>query len=154
MQPNTNSRSLWSTPWYGLEDKGHIESDAVGLNKSWALLWLQLLQAAAAARTTSLRGIKPDFLFAKLGGSADAPHFWEPMSRDEALVMLRQCLYECYRDVPVDCRPDLTFTGVHSFKVTFLSYAKQLGLPEGFIFNKAIIALAEVRWQNCMAETT
>ena len=84
------------------------------LNKSWALLWLQLLQAAAA-RTTSLHGIKPEFLFAKLGDSAEAPHFLEPMNRDEELVMLRQYLHECYCNVPRESRPDLTLAGVHSF---------------------------------------
>ena len=99
------------------------------LDRRWPGVWLLLLQDAVRA-TTAAGGGSPDFLFAKLGGTPDRPLLLEPLSRAEAMLQLRGLLAECYGKLPRERWPDLSLIGVHSFKVTILSFAKQLNLEE------------------------
>ena len=99
------------------------------LDRRWPGIWLPILQDAVRA-TTAAEGGNPDFLFAKLGGTSDRPLLLGPLSRAEAMLQLRGLLAECYGRLPRERWPDLSLIGVHSFKVTILSFAKQLNLRE------------------------
>ena len=75
---------------------------------------------------TSLRcsGFIPDFLILEVGADVDNPLCLSPMPRSQGILLLRKYL------LMSDSTADVSHVGVHSCKVTFLSWSKQLGLDE------------------------
>ena len=70
------------------------------------------------------------FVLADLGPDESSPLLLAPLSRNEGLILIRRLLLRCYSGTPAEKRPDLSLIGVHSLKVTFLSFSKQLLIEE------------------------
>ena len=98
--------------------------------QGWAHAWLHLVQVALQATAMLHPNFTPDFLLARLGPDAAQPLFLAPMSRSEGIVLLRQLFSTCYAKTQPSSRPEADLLGVHSLKVTFLSYGRQLLIRE------------------------
>ena len=98
--------------------------------QGWAHAWLHLVQVALQATAMLHPNFTPDFLLARLGPDAAQPLFLAPMSRSEGIVLLRQLFFICYAKTQPSSRPEADLLGVHSLKVTFLSYGRQLLIRE------------------------
>ena len=98
--------------------------------QGWAHAWLHLVQIALQATAMLHPNFTPDFLLARLGPDAAQPLFLAPMSRSEGIVLLRQLFCICYATTQPSLRPEADLIGVHSLKVTFLSYGRQLLIRE------------------------
>ncbi|CAE6928966.1 atpB, partial [Symbiodinium sp. CCMP2456] len=93
-------------------------------------IWLCLVLEAVERTAVQRPGFKPDYLVAHLGTDDRAPVFMAPLSRGAGVLLIRELLQRCYAAVDPSERPDLSFIGVHSAKVTLLSIAKHLLLDE------------------------
>ena len=98
--------------------------------QGWAHAWLHLVQVALQATAMLHPNFTPDFLLARLGPDAAQPLFLAPMSRSEGIVLLRQLFSICYAKTQPSSRPEADLLGVHSLKVTLLSYGRQLLIRE------------------------
>lgn len=90
---------------------------------SWTTKWLNLVQAALQRISEAFPGFEPDFLLPIYGPSPDHPMLVAPMPRSQGIPILRRLL---------KASPDalLVSIGAHSPKVTFLSWARQVGASE------------------------
>ena len=111
---------------FGALDGGFLHRGAQG----WAHAWLHLVQVSLQATAMLHPNFAPDFILARLGSDANQPLFLAPMSRPEGIVLLRQFFSTCYSQTPASTRPEADLLGVHSLKVTFLSYGRQLLIRE------------------------
>ena len=94
------------------------------VNSPWSTLWLNLVRESLHATASRHQGFKPDFLIPQIGTDVEAPLFLAPMSRAQGVLLLRKFLLWSNSEA------DVQFIGVHSCKVTFLSWSRQLGLDE------------------------
>ncbi|CAE7245691.1 unnamed protein product [Symbiodinium sp. CCMP2456] len=111
---------------FGAVAGGFLHRGASG----WAHAWLHLVQLSLQATAMLHPNFTPDFLLAKMGDDPARPLFLAPMSRSEGVVLLRRLFYERYQNTPASCRPEPDLLGVHSLKVTLLSYGRQLLIRE------------------------
>ncbi|CAE7282297.1 unnamed protein product, partial [Symbiodinium microadriaticum] len=111
---------------FGALTGGFLHRGAQG----WAHAWLHLVQVALQATAVMHPNFTPDFLLARLGPDAAQPLFLAPMSRSEGIVLLRQLFSICYAQTQPSSRPEADLLGVHSLKVTLLSYGRQLLIRE------------------------
>ncbi|CAE7290157.1 unnamed protein product, partial [Symbiodinium microadriaticum] len=116
-----------ATP-FGALAGGFLHRGAQG----WAHAWLHLVQVALQATAMLHPSFTPDFILAaaRLGPDAAQPLFLAPMSRSEGIVLLRQLFSICYAQTQPSSRPEADLLGVHSLKVTLLSYGRQLLIRE------------------------
>ena len=120
----TTRRSMpWAARAAGFLSKGCSAT-------SWGSVFFALLQRALEATKCAHPEFEPDFLLADLGPDESSPLLLAPLSRNEGLILLRRLLLRCYSGTPAEKRPDLSLIGVHSLKVTFLSFSKQLLIEE------------------------
>ena len=105
---------------------GFLKAGLTGhsLSVTWSARWLNILRQALAATEGLHPGFRPDFLIPTCGGSRDCPIFTSPMPRSQGIITLRKLLLRW------DGNADLTGVGVHSCKVTLLSWARQLNIDE------------------------
>ena len=94
------------------------------VDSCWCSLWMNLVRQALSRTQALYPDFIPDFVIPQVGQDVDAPLFVAPMSRAQDIVSLRRYL------LISDPEADLSFVGVHSCKVTFLSWPRQLGLDE------------------------
>jgi len=111
---------------FGAVTGGFLHRGASG----WAHAWLHLVQLSLQATAMLHPNFTPDFLLAKMGDDPARPLFLAPLSRSEGVVLLRRLFYECYQHRPASSRPEPDLLGVHSLKVTLLSYGRQLLIRE------------------------
>ncbi|CAE7360546.1 unnamed protein product [Symbiodinium sp. CCMP2456] len=111
---------------FGAVTGGFLHRGASG----WAHAWLHLVQLSLQATAMLHPNFTPDFLLAKMGDDPARPLFLAPLSRSEGVVLLRRLFYECYQHTPASSRPKPDLLGVHSLKVTLLSYGRQLLIRE------------------------
>ena len=98
--------------------------------QGWAHAWLHLVQVSLQATAMLHPNFTPDFILARLGPDAAKPLFLAPMSRTEGVVLLRQLFSICYAQTQPSSRPEADLLGVHSLKVTLLSFGRQLLIRE------------------------
>eukprot|EP00435_Cladocopium_sp_Y103_P015148 s4770_g3.t1 len=91
---------------------------------SWVSVWMNLVREAIHRTSLSHAGFVPDFIIPQVGADLDAPQFLSPMTRSQGVLLLRKFMLTADPSVAVD------LIGVHSCKVTFLSWSRQLGLDE------------------------
>ena len=91
---------------------------------SWTTKWLNLVQAALQRTAEAFPGFVPDFLLPMCGPNPDHPMFVAPMPRSQGILILRRLLKSASPDA------SLVSIGAHSPKVTFLSWARQVGASE------------------------
>ena len=91
---------------------------------SWTTKWLNLVQAALQRTAEAFPGFVPDFLLPMCGPNPDHPMFVAPMPRSQGILILRRLLKTASPDT------SLVSIGAHSPKVTFLSWARQVGASE------------------------
>ena len=91
---------------------------------SWTTKWLNLVQAALQRTAEAFPGFVPDFLLPMCGPNPDHPLFVAPMPRSQGILILRRLLKSASPDT------SLVSIGAHSPKVTFLSWARQVGASE------------------------
>lgn len=91
---------------------------------SWTTKWLNLVQAALQRTSEAFPGFAPDFLLPMCGPNPDHPMFVAPMPRSQGILILRRLLKAASPDT------SLVSIGAHSPKVTFLSWARQVGASE------------------------
>ena len=91
---------------------------------SWTAKWLNLVQAALQRTSEAFPGFEPDFLLPMCGPNPDHPMFVAPMPRSQGILILRRLLKASSPDT------SLVSIGAHSPKVTFLSWARQVGAFE------------------------
>ena len=91
---------------------------------SWTTKWLNLVQAALQRTAEAFPGFVPDFLLPMCGPNPDHPMFVAPMPRSHGILILRRLLKKASPDT------SLVSIGTHSPKVTFLSWARQVGASE------------------------
>ena len=91
---------------------------------SWTTRWLNLVQAALQRTSEAFPGFVPDFLLPMCGPNPEHPMFVAPMPRSQGILILRRLLKTA--------SPETTLMGIgaHSPKVTFLSWARQVGASE------------------------
>ena len=113
---------------FGIHILGFLGSSA---SSSWVVTWLHFVRQAVADTLAVNAGFAIDFLLPALVGSAERPHFHSPLNRQQGIKILRSLLSTFYEDhgQRMDCA-SASCLGVHSFKVTFLSWARQLNLNE------------------------
>ena len=105
---------------------GFLRSGFLGhsVRVAWSSKWLNVLRRSLATTARLHPGFKPDFLIPCCGGTTDDPWFSTPMSRAQGIITLRKLLLRW------DANATLNSIGVHSCKVTFLSWARQLNIAE------------------------
>ena len=91
---------------------------------SWTTKWLNLVRAALQRTAEAFPGFVPDFLLPMCGPNPDHPMFVAPMPRSQGILILRRLLKTASPDT------SLVSIGAHSPKVTFLSWARQVGASE------------------------
>lgn len=91
---------------------------------NWATKWLNLVRAALQRTAEMYPHFDPDFLIPQCGPNLDHPMFVAPMPRAQGILLLRCFMLMSSKDAPT------LSIGVHSAKVTFLSWARQLGISE------------------------
>ena len=91
---------------------------------SWTTKWLNLVHAALQRTSETFPGFVPDFLLPMSGPNPEHPMFVAPMSRSQGILIIRKLLKTS--------APETTLIGIgaHSPKVTFLSWARQVGASE------------------------
>ena len=97
---------------------------AVNSPVSWSTTWLNLVRQALQRTTEVFPGFKPDFLLPQCGPNLEHPLFSAPLSRAHGVLMLRNLIKQSHKEASV------LSIGVHSPKVTILSWARQIGAPE------------------------
>ena len=88
----------------------------------WCSLRLNLVRTALHHTAQRHRGFQPDFLIPQVGGDVESPIFSSPMSRAQGVILLRRFLLQS------NSSADVQFVGVHSCKVTFLAWSRQLAI--------------------------
>eukprot|EP00435_Cladocopium_sp_Y103_P069657 s917_g33.t1 len=91
---------------------------------TWVSVWMNLVREAIHRTSINHAGFVPDFIIPQVGAELDAPQFLSPMTRSQGVLLLRKFMLTADPSVAVD------LIGVHSCKVTFLSWSRQLGLDE------------------------
>ena len=91
---------------------------------SWTTKWLNLVHAALQRTSESFPGFVPDFLLPMSGPNPEHPMFVAPMSRSQGILIIRKLLKTSAPETM------LNGIGAHSPKVTFLSWARQVGASE------------------------
>ena len=87
------------------------------MNSPWCTLWLNLVRESLLHATASrYQGFQPDFLIPQIGSDVEAPLFLSPMSRSQGVLLLRKYMLWS------NANADVQFIGIHSCKVTFLSW--------------------------------
>jgi hypothetical protein len=97
---------------------------AVNSQVSWSTKWLNLVRQALQRTSELFPGFKPDFLIPQCGPNLAHPVFSAPLPRSQGVLLLRKLLLQSHRDASV------LSVGVHSPKVTLLSWARQIGASE------------------------
>ena len=105
---------------------GFLRSGFMGhsVRVAWSSKWLNVLRRSLATTARLHPGFKPDFLIPCCGGTSEDPWFSTPMSRAQGIITLRKLILRW------DANASLHSIGVHSCKVTFLSWARQLNITE------------------------
>ena len=93
-------------------------------NIQLATKWLNLVRAALQRTSERFPNFQPDFLIPHCGPSTDHPMFVAPLQRAQGVLVLRRFLLQSSSDAST------TSVGVHSPKVTLLSWARQIGVSE------------------------
>lgn len=102
-----------------------------GPNHCWVQNWLQLVQQAVVDTKAANPTFVVDFIIPTLTGSADRPVFHSPLSRSQGIKVLRTLWGTQLAEHGITLSSSqLTLLGVHSLKVTFLSWSRQLDAPE------------------------
>eukprot|EP00435_Cladocopium_sp_Y103_P062983 s777_g24.t1 len=91
---------------------------------SWCSVWMNLVREATHRTSISHDGFVPDFLIPHVGSDLDAPIFLSPMSRSQGVLLLRKFL------LASNALAEVGLMGVHSCKVTMLSWSRQLCVDE------------------------
>ena len=91
---------------------------------TWSMKWLNLVRQALQRTAEVFPDFTPDFLLPMCGPNVDNPMFTAPMPRTQGVLLLRRLLLQANKDVSV------LSIGVHSPKVTLLSWARQIGASE------------------------
>ena len=86
--------------------------------------WLNLVRQALQRTSELFPGFKPDFLIPQCGPNLAHPVFSAPLPRSQGVLLLRKLLLQSHREASV------LSVGVHSPKVTLLSWARQIGASE------------------------
>ena len=97
---------------------------AVNSQVSWSTKWLNLVRQALQRTSELFPGFKPDFLIPQCGPNLAHPVFSAPLPRSQGVLLLRKLLLQSHRDASV------LSVGVHSPKVTLLSWVRQIGASE------------------------
>ena len=105
---------------------GILQSGLLGHSSPapWCVIWLNLLREAMQRTSLRCNGFIPDFLIPHVGRDVDSPLCLPPMPRPQGILLLRRYL------LMSDPAAEVSHIGVHSCKVTFLSWSRQLGLDE------------------------
>ena len=93
-------------------------------SSNWAMKWLNLVRAAWQRTSERFPTFQPDFLIPQCGPSVEHPMFVAPLQRAQGVLVLRRFLLQSSSDAST------TSVGVHSPKVTLLSWARQIGVSE------------------------
>lgn len=100
-------------------------------SSGWIGKWLHLLSQALADTKAKSPTFQVDFLIPHLAGPPDRPYFHAPLSRINGVKILRSLWATQLTDCGVAVSmAHLAGLGVHSLKVTLLSWARQLNLDE------------------------
>lgn len=120
----TTSRSM---P-FGIYTGGLLGRDTTA---HWAQVWFNILVQALTNTKQRFPTFEPDFLVCETGPDPAFPVFQSAMSRSRGLQWIRQLLREHLMASNISPSwSDLRLIGVHSAKVTILSWARQLCLDE------------------------
>ena len=105
---------------------GALRSGLLGVNNPspWCAVWVNILRETLQRTALRCQGFVPDFLIPQIGNDVDRPLYLSPMPRSQGILLLRRYL------LMSDPTADVSHIGVHSCKVTFLSWSRQLGLNE------------------------
>ena len=105
---------------------GALRSGLLGVNNPspWCAVWVNILRETLQRTALRCQGFVPDFLIPQIGKDVDRPLYLSPMPRSQGILLLRRYL------LMSDPTADVSHIGVHSCKVTFLSWSRQLGLNE------------------------
>ena len=102
-----------------------------GPNHCWVQSWLQLVRQAIVDTKGRNPEFNVDFVIPALDGAADRPVFHSPLTRFQGIRLLRTLWASQLSDHGVTIAPpQLTLLGVHSLKVTFLSWSRQLDVAD------------------------
>ena len=91
---------------------------------NWATKWMNLVRQALQHTIETYPGFSPDFLIPTCGPNVDQPMFTAPMNRSQGVLVLRKFLFLSNKEASAHS------IGVHSPKVTMLSWARQVGVSE------------------------
>ena len=97
---------------------------ATSTRVTWSMKWLNLVRQALQRTSEVFPDFTPDFLLPLCGPSVDHPMFTAPMPGAQGVLLLRRLLFQANKDASV------LSIGVHSPKVTLLSWARQIGASE------------------------
>ena len=97
---------------------------ATSTQVTWSMKWLNLVRQALQRTSEVFPDFTPDFLLPLCGPSVDHPMFTAPMPGAQGVLLLRRLLLQANKDASV------LSIGVHSPKVTLLSWARQIGASE------------------------
>ena len=105
---------------------GIIQSGFLGhtTSVSWTSRWMNILREAIHRTSLKYNGFVPDFIIPAVGGDPDQPVLLAPLTRAQGILLLRKFLLTSSPSM------DVSHIGVHSCKVTFLSWSRQLGIDE------------------------
>ena len=103
-----------------------VKSGLLGINASvsWSTKWLNLVRQALQRTSEVFPGFTPDFLLPQCSPNPEHPLFSAPLSRSHGVLMLRNLPKQSHKEASV------LSIGVHSPKVTLLSWARQVGASE------------------------
>lgn len=96
---------------------------------SWVSTWMNLVRQAIADTKMASPSFEPDFLIPVTGPDASKPVYVAPMSRSQGIVFLRRLMQQHVAETG-QMSAALHCTGVHSAKVTLLSWSIQMGIDE------------------------
>ena len=85
---------------------------------------MNILREAIHRTSLKYNGFVPDFIIPAVGGDPDQPVLLAPLTRAQGILLLRKFLLTSSPSM------DVSHIGVHSCKVTFLSWSRQLGIDE------------------------
>ena len=97
---------------------------ATSAQVTWSTKCLNLVRQALQRTAETFPEFTPDFLIPTCGPNVDQPMFTAPMSRAQGVLLLRKFLFQSNKAASAHS------IGVHSPKVTMLSWARQVGASE------------------------